>query len=64
MLAWQFTKPVIFANLLAWPIAWWVMRDWLNQFDERVALSPGPFLLAALLALALPWALSPATRSA
>ena len=53
LLAWQFSKPVIVANLIAWPIAWWVMRDWLNGFDSRIALGPTPFLLAGLLALAI-----------
>jgi putative ABC transport system permease protein len=53
LLAWQFSKPVILANLVAWPVAWWAMRDWLNTFDARIALSPGPFLLAGLLALAI-----------
>jgi putative ABC transport system permease protein len=53
LLAWQFSKPVVLANLIAWPIAWWVMRDWLNGFDARVALTPGPFVLAGLLALLL-----------
>jgi putative ABC transport system permease protein len=53
LLAWQFSKPVIIANLLAWPVAWWLMRDWLNTFDARIALGPTPFLLAGLLALAI-----------
>ena len=53
LLAWQFSKPVIVANLIAWPIAWWVMRDWLNGFDARIDLEPTPFLLAGLLALAI-----------
>jgi putative ABC transport system permease protein len=53
LLVWQFSKPVIVANLIAWPIAWWVMRDWLNGFDARIPLGPTPFLLAALLALAI-----------
>ena len=53
LLAWQFSKPVIVANLIAWPIAWWVMRDWLNGFDSRIALGPAPFVLAALLALGI-----------
>ena len=53
LLAWQFSKPVIIANLIAWPVAWWVMRDWLNGFDIRIDLTPGPFLLAGLLALAI-----------
>jgi putative ABC transport system permease protein len=53
LLAWQFSKPVILANIIAWPVAWWVMRDWLNGFDSRIALTPGPFLMAGALALAI-----------
>jgi putative ABC transport system permease protein len=53
LLAWQFSKPVIVANLIAWPIAWWVMRDWLNGFDTRIDLGPTPFLVAGLLALGI-----------
>jgi putative ABC transport system permease protein len=53
LLAWQFSKPVIIANLIAWPVAWWVMRDWLNGFDSRIALGPTPFVLAGLLALGI-----------
>ncbi|HEX8482125.1 MAG TPA: ABC transporter permease [Allosphingosinicella sp.] len=53
LLAWQFSKPVIAANLIAWPVAWWVMRDWLNGFDARIALGPSPFVLAGLIALAI-----------
>ncbi len=53
LLAWQFSKPVVLANLIAWPVAWWVMRDWLNGFDARIDLGPGPFLMAGLLALAI-----------
>ncbi len=53
LLAWQFSKPVILANLIAWPIAWWVMRDWLNSFDARIDLGPTPFVLAGGLALTI-----------
>jgi putative ABC transport system permease protein len=53
LLSWQFSRPVIAANLVAWPVAWWAMRDWLNGFDSRIGLGPGPFLLAGLLALAI-----------
>jgi putative ABC transport system permease protein len=51
LLAWQFSKPVVIANLVAWPAAWWAMREWLNGFDVRIDLTPGPFLLAGMLAL-------------
>jgi putative ABC transport system permease protein len=53
LLAWQFSKPVIVANLIAWPVAWWAMREWLNTFDARIDLGPAPFVLAGLLALAI-----------
>ncbi|MBV9929955.1 MAG: ABC transporter permease [Alphaproteobacteria bacterium] len=53
LLVWQFSKPVIIANLIAWPIAWWVMRGWLNSFDTRIGLGPSPFLLAGGVALAI-----------
>lgn len=51
LLVWQFSKPVVIANLIAWPVAWWVMRDWLNNFDARITLGPVPFLMAGALAL-------------
>jgi putative ABC transport system permease protein len=53
LLVWQFSKPVVLANLIAWPAAWWAMRDWLNTFDARIALTPGPFVMAGLIALAI-----------
>ena len=53
LLVWQFSRPVIVANVIAWPIAWWLMRDWLNGFDERIALGPTPFILAAAIALGI-----------
>jgi putative ABC transport system permease protein len=53
LLVWQFSRPVIFANLIAWPVAWWLMRDWLNKFDDRITLGPTPFVTAALVALVI-----------
>ncbi|QXQ05087.1 ABC transporter permease [Sphingosinicellaceae bacterium] len=53
LLVWQFSRPVVIANIIAWPVAWWLMRDWLNGFDDRITLSPLPFLAAGLMALAI-----------
>ncbi|MFL6763218.1 MAG: FtsX-like permease family protein [Sphingomicrobium sp.] len=53
LLVWQFSRPVIVANIIAWPIAWWMMRDWLNNFDQRIPLTPIPFLIAAAIALGI-----------
>ncbi|MBS0479483.1 MAG: ABC transporter permease [Proteobacteria bacterium] len=51
LLVWQFSKPVLIANLIAWPVAWWAMRGWLNGFDTRITLGPTPFLIAGGLGL-------------
>lgn len=51
LLVWQFSQPVLIANLVAWPVAWWVMRGWLNGFDVRISLNPLLFLAAGALAL-------------
>jgi putative ABC transport system permease protein len=53
LLVWQFSRPVIIANVIAWPVAWWLMRDWLNKFDERITLTPVPFVIAAAIALGI-----------
>jgi putative ABC transport system permease protein len=53
LLVWQFSQPIIIANVIAWPIAWWLMRDWLNTFDQRIALTPVPFIVAAAIALGI-----------
>jgi len=53
LLVWQFSRPVLIANLVAWPVAWWLMRDWLNGFDERIALTPTPFIISGAIALAI-----------
>ena len=50
LLVWQFSRPIVVANIIAWPVAWWLMRDWLNGFDQRIALTPTPFLIASLMA--------------
>ena len=53
LLIWQFVKPVLLANAIAWPVAWWFMRRWLDGFAYRIELEPTPFLIAGLGALAV-----------
>jgi putative ABC transport system permease protein len=53
LLVGEFLRPVVFANLLAWPVAWLAMRAWLAGFDQRIGLSPAQFLTPALLAIAI-----------
>ena len=53
LLLWQLSRPVLLANVIAWPVAWWLMRRWLNGFAERVPLQPWLFPAAGLIALAV-----------
>jgi putative ABC transport system permease protein len=53
LLVWQFSRLVLIANLIAWPVAWWAMRDWLNGFDLRIPLDPWLFVAAGGLALVI-----------
>ncbi len=49
----QFLRPVLLANLIAWPLAYLVLRTWLAGFSDRIALSPLYFLGGSLLAIAI-----------
>jgi putative ABC transport system permease protein len=53
LLVGQFLRPVLIANLFAWPLAWFAMRTWLAGFDDRIALSPLFFVAATVLALGI-----------
>ena len=55
LLLWQFTKPVLWANLIAWPLAFWVMDHWLHGFAYRVDLPAWLFLAAAAAAVLIAW---------
>ncbi|MCD6204378.1 MAG: ABC transporter permease [Candidatus Marinimicrobia bacterium] len=43
----EFLARILAANLIAWPIAWWFMNNWLQEFAYRSSLQPLTFLLAA-----------------
>ena len=47
----RFVKWVLIANFTAWPIAWFMMNKWLQNFAYRIELSWWMFILAAVLAL-------------
>ncbi|MGE4064494.1 MAG: ABC transporter permease [Rhodospirillaceae bacterium] len=55
LLVLDFSKPVIIANAIAWPVAWWLMRDWLDGFEHRIDLNPMIFGAAGLMALLVAW---------
>ena len=36
LLIWQFSRPVIIANLIAWPVSIYAMLSWLESFSYRI----------------------------
>jgi putative ABC transport system permease protein len=48
LLLWDFSKPVVWANLAAWPLVLIALDGYLSVFAERVAITPLPFALALL----------------
>ncbi len=51
MLSWRFAKWVILANIIALPVAWYVMHRWLQSFAYRIQIGVETFLLASGTAL-------------
>jgi putative ABC transport system permease protein len=55
MLSKTFLKPVLIASLIAFPIAWWAMNKWLEDFPYRVTIGwwvlPAAAITALLIAL-------------
>jgi putative ABC transport system permease protein len=53
LLSREFVKLVLIANLVAWPVAYFAMQRWLENFAYRIALGLDAFILAAALAVAI-----------
>ena len=56
LLLWQFSIPVLIANLIAWPVTWYFLRHWLEGYAYKIDLSPLYFLAAGAIALVIAWA--------
>jgi putative ABC transport system permease protein len=48
----DFFKWVLFANVLALPLAYWTVGKWLRSFAYRIDIGPGIFLLASFVSIA------------
>ena len=53
LLARDFVKLVLIANLVAWPLAYFAMNKWMQNFAYRVGIAPWIFLLTGLAAMAI-----------
>jgi putative ABC transport system permease protein len=51
LLSIDFLKLVIIAAIIAFPLAWWAMNDWLKDFAYRVNIEWWVFVAAGLAAL-------------
>ena len=47
----DFTQVVLLANLIAWPLAYFVMRNWLQNFAYRTRIGIGVFFLTGFISL-------------
>ena len=55
LLLWQFSIPVLVANAVAWPLAWYYLHGWLQGFAYHITLSPLYFLGAGAIAMTIAW---------
>ena len=51
LLSREFMLLILLANLIAWPIAYYLMRDWLSGFAYQTNLNVLPFAASAIMAL-------------
>ena len=51
LLSKDFLKLVLIANLISWPLGWWAMSKWLQNFEYRITISWWVFVLAGLAAV-------------
>jgi hypothetical protein len=49
LLSRSFSKWLVAANLIAWPLGWYLLHRWLERFAYRSSLSPAIFLTSALI---------------
>jgi putative ABC transport system permease protein len=55
LMLWRISVPVLAANVVAWPVAYYFLHRWLEGYAYRITLDPGYFLAAGAAALILAW---------
>ncbi len=51
LFSWDTLKWILLSNLVAWPIAWWFMKRWLQGFAYKTEIAIWIFAAAAILVL-------------
>ncbi len=49
----EFARWVLIANIVAWPVAFYAMRSWLNDYPYRIKIGIEVFLISGLVALTI-----------
>jgi len=55
LMLWRISVPVLLANLIAWPAAYYFLRGWLDGYAYRISLDPAYFLAGGGVALVIAW---------
>ena len=53
LLSIDFLKLVFLSCIIAFPVAWWIMHNWLHDFEYRIQISWWIFVAAGLLAIGI-----------
>jgi putative ABC transport system permease protein len=56
LMLWRISMPVLAANAVAWPVAYYYLHQWLEHYAYRITLNPAYFLAAGAAALMIAWA--------
>jgi len=56
MLLRDFSKPVLVANVIAWPLGYLAAQTYLHVFIQRIPITPVPFVASLAIVLAIAWA--------
>lgn len=48
LLTWDFVKLVSISIIIAAPLSWWLMKNWLAGFENRIQLGVGIFLIPSI----------------
>ncbi len=53
MLCLDFSKWVLIANVMAWPLSWFLMNKWLMNFAYHIDITLAPFVISACLSFVM-----------
>ena len=52
----DFSRPILIANLLAWPLGYIAAQAYLSAFTHRIELTPAPFAMSLSITFVIAWA--------